>query len=222
MRRPVSLLAAALLIAAVPLLPSRASAQAGPPWDAPSFHLPGGEDGYGLYVTFPQDLGAVGAAGTWRTSGTYVDLGLRAGIANVERPGGASDLGLSAGVDLENELISAYESFPLDVSWATGVGASVVPERDLATVRVPLGLVVGRRIEAEGVTVTPFAYPRLALDATFRDDGAGPGPGPGRGDDTDLRVDLDFGADVRFRDEWSVRVGFTLGRSFTAGAGLTF
>lgn len=219
MRRPAPLLAAALLLAAVPLLPARASAQAGPAWDAPSFHLPGGEDGYGLYITFPQDVGAVGAAGTWRTSGTYVDLGLRGGIANVERPGGASDLGLSVGVDLKNELISAYESFPLDVAWATGVGASAVPERDLASVRVPVGLVVGRRIEADGVTVTPFAYPRLALDATFREDRPGPG---GRGDETDLRVDLDLGADVRFRDEWSVRVGFTLGRAFTAGAGLTF
>lgn len=214
-------MAAALLLAAAALvgLPGSAPAQAGPEWDVPAFHLPGGEDGYGLYLTFPQDLGTVGAAGTWRISGAYVDLGLRGGIANVERAGGTSDLGFSAGVDLKNELISAYESFPLDVAWATGVGASAVPARDLTSLRIPVGLVVGRRIEADGVTVTPFAYPRLALDATFREEAPGPS---GRGDETDLRMDLDFGADVRFRDEWSVRVGLTLGRAFTAGAGLTF
>lgn len=208
-----SLLAAAALLALV----GPAPAQVSPEWDVPSFHLPGGEDGYGMYVTFPQDLEAVGAVGTWRTSGEYADLGVRAGVSNVERPFGDDVVGFSAGLDLKNELVSAYEEFPLDVSWATGVGASALPELDRAAVRVPLGLVVGREIEGEGVTFTPYLHPRLGLDFLFRED-----PPAGPGDRTDLRMDLDFGADLRVDDAWSVRVGFTMGRDFTAGAGLTF
>lgn len=211
------LLAAAAALALL-ALPGTAAAQVSPEWDIPSFHLPGGEDGYGMYVTFPQDMEAVGAVGTWRTSGEYVDLGFRAGVANVVRPGLGDEVGLSAGVDLKNELVTAYEEFPLDVSWATGIGASAVPELDRAAVRVPLGLVFGRRIEAENVTVTPYLYPRLALDFLFREDR----PALDIGDETDVRMDLDFGADVRFQDEWSIRVGFTMGRDFTAGAGLAF
>lgn len=209
----------AAVAAALMALPGAAAAQVSPEWDIPSFHLPGGEDGYGMYVTFPQDMEAVGALGTWRTAGEYVDLGVRLGIANVERPFGEDEVGVSAGVDLKNELVSAYEEFPLDVAWATGIGASAVPELDRAAVRVPLGLVFGRRVEGEGLTVTPYLYPRLAVDFLFRQDGPGPG---GVEDETDVRMDLDFGADFRFEDEWSIRVGFTMGRDFTAGAGLTF
>ena len=215
LRAGVLAAAAAALLA----LPGTAAAQVSPEWDIPSFHVPGGEDGYGMYVTFPQDMEAVGAVGTWRTSGEYVDLGLRAGIANVERPFGEDEVGVSAGLDLKNELVSAYEEFPLDVSWATGIGASAVPELDRAAVRVPLGLVFGRRIESENLTVTPYLHPRLALDFLFREDGTGPG---GADDETDIRMDLDFGADFQFQDEWSIRLGLTLGRDFTAGAGLTF
>ena len=101
--------------AALLCLPGAAAAQVAPEWDIPSFHLPGGEDGYGMYVTFPQDLEAVGAVGTWRTAGEYVDLGLRLGVANVDRPFGDDEVGVSAGLDLKNELVSAYEEFPLDV-----------------------------------------------------------------------------------------------------------
>lgn len=206
--------AAALLLA----LPSALPGQVSPAPDAPSLQLPRGEDGYGVYVTFPQDLETVGALGTWRTSGSYVDLGLRASVSNVERP--ADDgVALSAGVDLKNELISAYEEFPLDVAWATGLAGTAVPELDVATVRVPAGLVAGRSVALGDATLTPYLHPRLALDFVFRDDTPGPG---GAGDETDLRLDLDVGADVRVRDEWSVRVGFTLGRAVTAGAGLTF
>lgn len=214
-----------VLAAAAALLgmPATASAQDGlawAEWDVPAFHLPAGEDGYGMYVTFPQDMDAVGAVGTWRASGEYVDLGVRGGVANIERPTGDDAVGFSFGADFKNELVSAYEEFPLDVSWASGIGASLVPEVDRAAVRVPLGLVVGREIQGENVAITPYAYPRLALDFLFRDEGRF---GPAGGDDeTDLRMDLDFGADVRIEDEWSIRVGFTVGRQFTAGAGLTF
>ena len=217
--------AGVVLAAALALLglPSTASAQDGlawAEWDVPSFHVPAGEDGYGMYVTFPQDMDAVGAVGTWRASGEYVDLGVRGGVVNIERPTGDDAVGFSFGADFKNELVSAYEEFPLDVSWASGIGASLVPEVDRAAVRVPLGLVVGREIQAENVVITPYAYPRLALDFLFRDEGRF---GPAGGDDeTDLRMDLDFGADLRVDDEWSVRVGFTVGRQFTAGAGLTF
>lgn len=210
--------ALAAVAAALLAVPGSAPAQVAPEWDVPAFHLPGGEDGYGLYVTFPQDMEAVGAVGTWRAAGDYVDLGLRLGIANVERGLVEDEVGLSAGFDLKNELVSAYEEFPLDVAWATGIGASAVPELDRAAVRVPLGLVFGRRIQEEEVTVTPYLYPRLALDFLFREDR----PALDIGDETDVRMDLDFGADVRFQEEWSIRVGFTMGRDFTAGAGLTF
>lgn len=213
------LLAGVLLAASVGLLslPGAAPAQVlAPEWDAPAFHLPAGEDGYGMYVTFPEDLETVGAVGTWRSSGEYVDLGVRGGVSNVDRGVLGDAIAFSAGLDLKNELVSAYEEFPLDVSWATGVGASAVPELDRAAVRLPLGLVVGREIEGEGVTFTPYLHPHLGLDFLFREDG------PGTEDRTDLRMDLDFGADLRVGDAWSVRAGFTLGRDFTAGAGLTF
>lgn len=212
-------LAAAALALLAPVASAPLPAQTPVEWDAPSFHLPGGEDGYGVYLTFPRDVGAVGATGTWRRSGEYVDLGVRAGAANVENVEGNDALALSAGLELKNELVHAYEEFPLDVSWATGVGVTAVPERDASVLRVPVGLVVGRRVPAGEATVTPYAHPRVALDAFFRDEGPGPGPD---GDETDLRLDLDFGVDVRTAEEWSVRLGFTVGRDFTAGAGITF
>lgn len=221
-RGPGSPVVAAVVLAALALLAPVASrplpAQTPVEWDAPSFHLPAGEDGYGVYLTFPRDLGSVGAAGTWRRSGEYVDLGVRGGVANVERPDDDA-LGLSAAVDLKNELVYAYEAFPLDVSWATGVGVTAVPERDVAVLRVPVGLVVGRRLRAGDATVTPYLHPRLALDAFFREEGGGPAA---PGDETELRMDLDVGVDVRAAEEWSVRIGLTVGRDVTAGAGLTF
>lgn len=213
--RAGALAAAVLLLGA---LPAALPAQVSPAPDVPAFQLPRGEDGYGLYVTFPQDLETVGALGTWRRSGSLVDVGVRAGLANVDRPGD-DGVALSAGLDLSNELVAAYEAFPLDVSWTSGLGGVWAPESDVAMVRVPAGLVAGRRIRVEEAVVTPYLHPRLALDFVFREDTPGPG---GAGDETDLRLDLDFGIDVRVRPEWSVRAGVTLGRAVTVGAGLTF
>lgn len=188
--------------------------------DVPSFHPPYGEDRFGLALVFPDEVTEVGMVGTWRRSGGDLNLGLRAGAMGLD-----GEVGLLGGLDVKQQVIAAGTEFPVDVAWVSGVGVSGVPARDVALVRVPLGLSLGRRLSDGEVSFTPYLHPRLALDFLFRSETSvrrGPLARGGRGDETELRFDLDLGFDASFGPAWSLRVGLTLGFHEAVGVGLAF
>lgn len=205
-----------LLLALLLALPSLALGQS---FDAPAFHPPGEQDELGLYLVFPNEVTDVGVLGTFRKSGSEVDLGFRAAAMGLE-----GSLGLAAGLDVKGRVASAGPAgSPVDVAWVTGVGVAGVPDRDVAQVRIPLGLSLGRTLGGEDVSLTPYVYPRVALDFSFRpEDRRIGGPlGAGRsGDGTRLHGDVDLGFDAVFIPGWKFRFAVTLGHNEAVGAGL--
>jgi len=201
-----------ILALGIVALPAAAAAQV---YDAPGFQPPDSERGVGFYAV-SLDPGTdvsddVAALATWRTPGTDLDLGLRVGAGDV-----GGDLALLGGVEMERGLTPPGGDAPLSVAWTGGMGVGTVPEQDAATIRIPVGLTVGREIPAEGYAILPYAHPRLALDFLVRED-----PPAGPGDDTELGFDLDLGADVVFDEGWRLRVGVTLGGSEAVGFGVS-
>lgn len=207
---------APLFLALLFFAPSFALGQS---FDAPAFHPPRGEDDLGLYVVFPNEVTDVGAAATFRKSGADVDLGFRGAAYEL-----SGSLALAAGVDVKNQLVAAGPTAPVDVAWVTGVGVSGVPDRDVAQVRIPLGFSVGRTLGGGDVSLTPYVYPRLALDFSFRPEGRRVGGplGAGRaGDDSRLHGDVDLGFDAVFVPGWKFRFALTLGHNEAVGAGIS-
>jgi len=110
-----------VLIIAALAVPESARAQI---FDVPSFNTPYGEDGTGLFLSFPNDVDDAAVFGTWRRSSDVVDVGFRAGLGSLR-----DDFGLFGGVDLKNEVHQASENLPLDIAWVTGFGAGSVPDQ---------------------------------------------------------------------------------------------
>ena len=202
-----TVVAAAICLAA---LPGAALSQDGiPPYDAPSYLTPYGEDGFGLFLEFVRDVNDVAGLATYRMSGTVIDWGLRGGVTDV-----SGNLGLFGGVDIKNEFVRATESFPLAVAWVTGGGITWVFDADVGLFRIPVGLSFGRAIDTESgdLTITPYAYPRVAVDIPLSVPGA----------DTEVHFDVDLGADFQFAPRWLLRFGATVGHSGAIGFGIAF
>lgn len=208
-KRPLFVVVAAL--AAVTLAAPAARAQA---WDVPSFNTPYGEDGYGLYLLFQNDVNDPGGMLTWRRSGPDFDIGFRGGAISSSwaSPPGQSSLGLFGGIDVKNEWIHADEQFPLDVAWVTGAGLGWVPDHDVALFRIPFGFSLGRSLVEPNTTITPYVYPRVLLDAAFQD-------GPNH---LDGNFDLDLGVDVMLQQRWKLRFAATVGQDDALGFGVAF
>lgn len=202
-------------LAVLLLLPVPVRAQS---FDAPAFHTPYGEDGLGLHLVMPDEVTELGVMGTLRRSSARVDLGLRGTVMELD-----DAFAMSGGLDVKNELVAANPRFPLDVAWVTGVGVTGVPDRDVAQVRLPFGVSVGRRLSDGEVSLTPYLYPRLALDLTFLPEDRTVGGPLGRnrqGDQTDLHADVDLGVDASFVAGWVFRLAVTLGQNEAVGLGL--
>ena len=191
-------------------VPGSIQAQDGvPPYDAPSYLTPYGEDGFGLFLEFVRDVNDVAGLATYRMSGSVIDWGLRGGVTDV-----SGDLGLFGGVDIKNEFVRVTESFPLAVAWVTGGGITYVFDADVGLFRIPFGLSFGRAIDTESgdLTITPYAYPRVAIDIPLSTPGA----------DTEVHFDVDLGADFQFAPRWFLRFGATVGHSGAIGFGIAF
>ncbi len=201
--RPLAAVAASIVVAAATAQPAMAQ-----PWDTPSYNTPYGENGFGLYLNFVNDVDDIAAAVTYRQSGSVLDWGLRGGVADV-----GDDLSLFGGVDLKNQFVRATESFPLDVAWVTGAGISYVFDPEVGLFRIPFGFSLGRAIQTEDgkLTVTPYGYPKLALDV-----------GLGDNSDTELHFEVDLGADFKFAPRWFLRFGATIGNASAIGFGIAF
>jgi hypothetical protein len=199
------LLVSGLLAGAV-LAPAHLHAQVA--WDSPMLLPPGVGDGFGLYLADVEG-GDLGVIATWRSPGW--NFGIRGGLAEAA----GDDLGVFAGFDVNGGLVRSSNDFPLDVDWLFGAGVGVA---DGVRLSAPVGLSVGRAFDADNVTFTPFATPRVVLDAFLDDDD----DDVDDDDDLDLELAVDLGLDVRFSRDFLVRFSGTLGDRNGVAIGLVF
>ena len=134
------------------------------------------------------------------------DWGLRAGIADPDGPG---DTRFLVGGDFRTRVLSYSESFPLDGALTVGAGLNIGDGDDL--IYLPIGVSLGRRFELENskTTFTPYVHPTLI-----------PVLGAAGGDDVGFALGL--GVDMRFSQDWSVRVSGGIGDLEGVGIGLTY
>lgn len=193
---------AGLLVGAATLGPGAAAAQVA--WDSPMLMPPAAAPGFGIFLLGPAG-GDLGVLGTYRAPSW--NFGIRGGIAEES---GRDDIAVLAGLDFNGELTRSSTEFPLDVDWVFGAGFSVGDDFLLS---FPLGLTVGHTFREDDVLFTPYATPRVVLDAFF-------------GDNDNDRVDLDFafdiGLDLRFTPDLAVRFGGTIGDRSAVAIGLVF
>ena len=161
-------------------------------WESPFFMPPGSAPGLGIYLV-DHEPGGLGALFTYRRASAPVGVGLRGGLAE-EAGGGLSFLG---GVDIAGSLVPASNDVPIDVMWVIGAGAGIGNEIWIA---VPAGISVGATIEGEGVTLVPYATPRVILDVIT-----------GPGDDLFLNFAVDLGLNLSFNPNWELRFAATVG-----------
>ncbi len=109
----------------------------------------------------------VGGAGTtflfqWREgAGRGLHWQFDGGFAD---PKGGADPLLFAGAGLGKQLTRATGDQPLDVLFTAGAGVAF--GGNVTSFRVPFGVSVGHTFELDqGMSLTPFAHPRLSLDA---------------------------------------------------------
>lgn len=196
MRRTVVVKTFALLL----LASSSLSAQS---WEMPTFHSPRPGEDIGIYVIRPEGVDDLGFAAIWRMEGN-LNLGVRGGYAQ----------------DYWSLGAEFYRPIPLGtdgllVSGVAGLGASF---NGATMLRVPLGVSVGLAFGSPGgVQLLPYAHPRVALDVLAYNL-----PDGREQTDTDVRFEIDLGADARLGDAFVVRVGATLGDANTFGAGLAY
>ena len=196
-----------MLVAA---LAAPAAAHAQVAWDAPFLLPPRPGAGLGVYLV-DVSAGGLGVLGTWRP-GEW-NYGLRLGIAEAA---GDNDLAVYGGLDYVSALHSSNASFPLDVDWQLGVGASI---SDMVRLSVPLGLSMGHTFNVQGAGLVPYFGPRVVLDGFFGD--AVPE------DNLDLDLALDLGIDIRFTGGGAlggrtIRFGGTIGDRDAVGIGIVF
>ncbi len=135
------------------------------------------------------------------------ELRLDAGIADPEGRGASSRLIL--GGSWGYQLHRGSSDVPLAIQFTAGLGGSFGDGQSL--LRIPVGLSVGHRFELDGgVSVMPFAHPRLSLDTCNA-------CGRNGRRDTDMGVDVDLGVDVRFTRALAVRAAVLVGGSDSQG-----
>ena len=194
-----------VLLAALLLVPSAARAQVA--WDTPLLMAPGEAPGWGMYLAEVHG-GSLGVIGTWR-SPTW-NFGVRGGLAET-----GDQLGIFAGIDFSGPLVRETPEFPLDVDYVFGAGLGT---GNGVRVSLPAGLIVGYTFPAEGVTFTPYASPRVILDA-FIDRGVAADE---ESSQARLAAAVDLGLDVRLQQNFIIRFGATLGDHDGVAIGLVF
>lgn len=163
-------------------------------WDSPLLLPPAPPAGFGIYLVEAAG-GDLGVMASWRGRGSM--FGFRGGIAEQEF---TEDIAAFGGIDFSGRLTRASADFPLDVDWVAGLGLGVGDDATLFS--VPFGVSLGRRLDAEGATFTPYGTPRLVVDACLDCPGD---------DDIELDFGLDLGVDIALRQGWAIRFGVVLG-----------
>ncbi len=193
------------LLFAVLFAPAVAGAQS---YTYPSFQLPtliereynfaaadGGRAGATLLVQWREAVSPL-----WQ-------LGVDAGLAD---PDGNASSRLVLGGHAARQLTRATTDFPFDVALTAGIGFSGVGGHNV--VRMPVGASVGHRFLLDGgMSITPFAHPRLSYDRC-NDCKAG-------GSDAKINVAVDVGGSVQLTDQVALRLAAMAGGSDYLGSG---
>lgn len=129
----------------------------------------------------------------WREgAGPGTHLGLDVGLADYK---GSDDVTLFVGGSFAKELLRAAGDQPLDVLFAAGVGAGLGGGRNVF--RIPVGVSVGHTFDLdEGMSITPFAHPRLSFDLCSECE---------RGSRNDVSLAFDIGGDFRVNRQFAIR-----------------
>jgi hypothetical protein len=171
----MGMLAAVLSAAAV--LPANAQVF------TPTYQSPRLLDELGIYLS--DGPGDLGIEGIWRGG----PLGLRVGFVD------AADGLLSVGGELRSPI--RVTTAPLGLAFVAAAQGLIGDE---SAVGVQGGLTAGHTFRADGMLITPYMHPRIAMVKPIR--------GP---DDFDLEVMADVGFDVEMRNNLVLRLGITLG-----------
>jgi hypothetical protein len=155
----------------------------------------------GIYLS--DGPGDLAVEGIWRRPFASGDLGLRAGFADL------GDGELLLGADWRQPL--ALGTQPVDVALTFGGQAAL---GDVDALGAQVGLAFGHTFVEEGLRITPFVHPRLAVAS---------GIGNGNdNDDAELDVLADIGADFSFVPNLVLRLGVNLGSGADWGIGLAW
>ena len=152
----------------------------------------------GLYLS--DGPGDLAVEGIWRRNFGTGDLGLRAGFADL------GDGELMLGADWKQPL--ALGTAPVDLALTFG-GQAVLGDVD--GIGGQVGLLFGHTFAEEGIRITPFVHPRVALVSALEDNSG-----------AELDVLADIGADFGFAPNLSLRVGVNLGDGADWGIGLAW
>lgn len=196
MNRTMSTFIAALVAAAASItLPGRVSAQA---WHYPAFQLPEvSTREFNFAVAGGGDYGTTGLA-QWREGiGPDTHIGFDLGFAS---PSGASTLFLIGG-GIGQQLIRSTQDMPIDLMLTGGLYGAF--SSDIGFLRIPIGVVAGHRFPLQnGMSLTPYAAPRLSIDACVSSC---------NGEGTDANVNFDIGLDWAVNSMLSLRGALTVG-----------
>jgi len=143
--------------------------------------------------------------GFYRYGYKSIDFSVRGGFEDLNGSAGTRVL---LGGDARAEVISYSESFPLDGAVTLGFGANVGDGPD--SYFIPIGISLGRRFTMEGSNTSFIPYAHPVLIPRFGDG------------DSHIDAALGLGVDVRFSQQWAVRVSGGLGDIEGVGIGLAY
>jgi len=164
----------------------------------PTFQSTERSNDIGLYLS--DGPGDLAVEGIWRRNFGVGDLGLRAGFADL------GDGELMLGADWKQPL--ALGTAPVDLALTFG-GQAVLGDVDGLGGQV--GLAFGHTFVEQGLHVTPYVHPRVALVSALDDNS-----------DAKLDVLADLGADFTFAPNLVLRLGVNLGSGADWGIGLAW
>jgi hypothetical protein len=202
-RGRITLMLKPTLLTALFATTTLASSAVAQTWDAPLFFSPRPMDDIGVYYVrsndafFGQDLNGLKAI--WRQSGN-INLGLQAGIGDLEEAGDA----ILLGAELSKPLSSMAASTGLIMSWQLGAGATIGD--GYVDLRVPLGVSLGMNLGSGGTTILPYVHPRVSFDLAAFDDEFGE-------EETvsDFGFAADLGVDVGLGERFVLKAAYTIG-----------
>jgi hypothetical protein len=122
----------------------------------------------------------------------------------------ADEIGVYGGVVVSAALIRRSEDFPLDLNWVLGAGLGI---GDAVLIAFPIGVSLGRDVEAEGVWFNPYVAPRVVVDAWL---------GSAVENEMNLGLAVDLGLDISFDPGWAIRFGASLGEREALAIGFSF
>jgi hypothetical protein len=164
----------------------------------PTFQSTERSNDIGIYLS--DGPGDLAVEGIWRRNFGVGDLGLRAGFADL------GDGELMLGADWKQPL--ALGTQPIDLALTFG-GQAVLGDVDGLGGQV--GLSFGHTFVEQGLHVTPYVHPRVALVSALDDNS-----------DAKLDVLADLGADFTFAPNLVLRLGVNLGSGADWGIGLAW